>query len=183
MLPLSFAVFGSPAPSGAGQRSSRPPLDAGVADVHLTYESGLVTDVLGRLTPGDGAVARRVQRALDRGRRVIVGAQGAERSSAERSWQQEVGDGSPHPGQAITFTCSVHVRQSDAADLAASSDAELPSELASVELSLLIEGRRLASEMRDAPFVSAALERSQREALHALVPLLIPSDRAYAAHA
>ncbi|MFI5041381.1 MAG: hypothetical protein ACHQNA_05955 [Acidimicrobiales bacterium] len=183
MLALSAISTGAEASAGVPQSRSAPPADVGVAIVHLTYERTLISGVIPRLSAGDRTAAERVQATLDRDLAALPALEPIGDASARSVWQREIGDGSPLPGQDPIFTCSVHLRQSDAADLAGTPDTDLPGELGSVELSLLLEGRGLATEMRDAPSVATVVDRSQRDALHALVPLLIPSDRAFAAHA
>ena len=103
-------------------------------------------------------------------------------SSAARLWDSRIGDGAPPPDEA-QYSCSVRAQQTNAEDLATTPAASLAGELGTIELTLLLEGRQLAGELTPIPRLAAALDQNQRDALHLLVPLLLPTDRSFAASA
>jgi len=157
-----------------------------VAREHLAYETVLIDGVVPRLGPVDAAAARRVRdltAGLDAELAARLARAGVGPGQARALWQARIGDGTPRPGQPVTFSCTLHRRESDAADLVGTARDALSNELASIELGLLVEGRQLAGQLGSAPDLARAIDRDQRDALHQLAPLLLPTDRDFAATA
>jgi len=156
-----------------------------IASEHLRYESDLMQRELPRLAPDAATVideVRSVTDSLDTTLSSQLSRLGLSAGRAQALWKQQVGDGSPANG-GYALSCSLHRQQSDAADLAATPADALPTELAEIELTLFAEGRQLAGDIRSAPALRRSIDDDQREAMHHLAPLLIPTDRAYAASA
>ncbi|GAC1314645.1 MAG: hypothetical protein NVSMB16_11390 [Acidimicrobiales bacterium] len=159
---------------------------AGVLHRHLAYEAELAMIVLPRLGPSDAGAARElmvVARLPLQGLARRMAADHQSEASARQTWDANVGTGAPRPGERSHFACSIGVRHSDAAALAATPAADLGEQFASIELGLMVEGRRLAAAFPPDDGLRLAVDAAQRRALHALVPLLIPTDRAFAASA
>jgi len=167
--------------------ASRPP-DGGVTAVavlheHVDYEARLLSRFAGRLSPPDARAADQafeLTSALDARLAQRLRQQGYSAARAQAVWQRVVGDGVPPPSRVLLYVCSIHAAESDAAALTAAAPSALGHELGDVELTLLLEGRQLAAQVGDRS-LGAAAGQSQRDALHALAPLLIPTDRAFAA--
>lgn len=159
---------------------------AGVLHRHLAYETELAATVLLRLGPSDADAVRTLMTVAGAPMSALATRMAEDHqteASARRAWDGTVGTGAPRPGEQTHFACSIGVRRSDAAALAATSEADLTEEFASIELGLLVEGRQLAAALPPDDGLRLAVDAAQRQALHALVPLLIPTDRAFAASA
>lgn len=159
---------------------------AGVLHRHLEYEKELAATVLARLRPSDADAVRTLMTVVGAPMSALAARMANDHqtdASARRAWDGAVGTGAPRPGERTHFACSIGVRRSDATALTATSDADLSEEFASIQLGLLVEGRQLAVALAADDGLRLAVDAAQREALHALVPLLIPTDRAFAASA
>lgn len=178
---------------GAARADTGPRADAipaavtlGVLRQHLAYEAELLDGAMPRLTPGDASAARAARDVLmgpDRDLELRMARAHVSVRGARAEWDAKIGTGAPRPGELTHFVCSIGLRRSDAQDLAATPGDSLAEELASIELGLMVEGRQLASTLAPSDPARGMVDRSQREALHALVPLLIPTDREFAASA
>jgi hypothetical protein len=155
-----------------------------VLSEHLGYEGALINGVFHRLAPADARVADEI--------RDLTSAQGAQlelalqrrgysAAAARALWQRVIGDGAPAPSRVLLYVCSVHALQSDRSELVSTPAGSLAAALGDVELTLLVEGRQLAAQLGGP--IGAAVDENQRDALHLLAPLLIPTDRAFAENA
>ena len=159
---------------------------AGVLHRHLAYETELAAGVLLRLGLSDADAVQTLRSVAGAPMAALADRMVKDHqtdASARRVWDARVGTGAPRPGERTHFACSIGIRRSDAAALAATPEADLGEEFASIELGLLIEGRQLATALAPDDGLRLAVDAAQRQALHALVPLLIPTDRAFAASA
>ncbi|GAC1593104.1 MAG: hypothetical protein NVS3B21_13730 [Acidimicrobiales bacterium] len=159
---------------------------AGVLHRHLAYETELAAGVLLRLGPSDTDAVQTLMTVTHAPMSALAARMVKDHqtdASARRAWDARVGTGAPRPGERTHFACSIGIRRSDAAALSATPDADLGEEFASIELGLVIEGRQLAAALAPNDGLRLAVDAAQRQALHALVPLLIPTDRAFAASA
>jgi len=186
-LAAAFSASALAASSAAAE--SRPPTGAveavAVASEQLSYEAALIDLALPRLTGADAAAAMRVRAtatSLDPTLSTDSRWWGVPPSSAARLWDSRIGDGAPAPDEA-QYSCSLRAQQTNAEDLATTPAASLAGELGTIELTLLLEGRQLAGRLTAIPRLAAALDQNQRDALHLLVPLLLPTDRSFAASA
>jgi len=176
------AAVAGPAVGAAPARATVDQLS--LARSHLAYEVELIDRVASRVGPADSGELTRVRATLAGTADVIgrsLAGRGVSPQQASLRWEALIGDGAPTDGK-VHYTCSLRLQQSDTADLAATPGADVAAELASIELSLLVEGRQLAAEMGPGG-AGAALAAGQRTALRQLAPLLISSDRAFAASA
>jgi hypothetical protein len=173
----------------AAAAPARPPARAvdavAVAREQVAYEAALIDLTAPRLAAPARAAALRVRGVLA----AVAPALAAEAvrwrvsaGRAEELWEGRIGNGAPPPGDAV-YACSLLEQESNAEALANTPAATLGSELASIELTLLVEGRQLAAQMTALPALAAQVDADQRDGLHALVPLLEPTDRAWAAAA
>jgi hypothetical protein len=176
---LSGAAFAS------ASWASRPPADVTALAVireHVDYESGLIDQAMSRLTPSDSRSAAAVlalTSALDGELTRQLQEHGYSPARAHAVWQKAIGDGAPAPSRVLLYVCSIHSTQSERVQLAAATPDALGPLLGDIELTLLVEGRQLARSL-GAGSLSAAADRNQRDALHVLAPLLIPTDRGFA---
>jgi hypothetical protein len=186
---LAAALSTSALAASSAAAESRPPTGAvdavAVASEQLSYEAGLIDLVLPRLTGAAAAAAIRVRAmaaSLDPTLSADIRRWGVAPSSAAHLWDSRIGDGAPPPDEA-QYSCSVRAQQTNAEDLATTPVTALAGELGTIELTLLLEGRQLAADLTAIPRLAAALDQNQRDALHLLVPLLLPTDRSFAASA
>jgi len=155
-----------------------------VIDEHVAYEASLLSSSVDRLPAAQEPAAARAAQDLS-----ALGAEldrslqreGYPAGRAKALWAAAVGTGAPPPSRVLLYVCSVHALQSDGAELASTPVSSLGEELSGIELTLLVEGRQLAAQLGGP--VGAAVDASQRDTLHVLAPLLVPSDRAFAASA
>jgi hypothetical protein len=153
-----------------------------VLSEHLGYEAALIDGVLPRLDLADARIATEV-----RDRTSSVGAEltaqllrlGYPPAQSQLLWRKLIGDGAAPPSPVLRYVCSVHALQSDHTELDAAPPDTVGAVLGEIELTLMVEGRQLAARLPGA--IGAATDESQRDALHLLSPLLIPTDRAFAA--
>jgi hypothetical protein len=151
-----------------------------VLSTHVAYEASLVDATLGRLPAGQAGAARAVRGATAEQASQLsarLRRQGYPPARAQALWARLIGNGAPAPGRVLPYVCSVHA-QSDAAQLAVTPPGELGATLGAIELTLLVEGRQLSRQLGGALGAESAAQ--QRQALHLLAPLLVPSDRVYA---
>jgi hypothetical protein len=156
----------------------------GVVRQHLAYEASLIDAAMARLGPADVPAAASVRDAVTRPDEALRQAMVAGHltdAGSRAAWDAAVGTGAPRPGEPTHYFCSVGARQSDAQDLESTPPSGLAEELASIELGLLVEGRQLSGALTGD--LRASVDQSQRSALHALAPMLIPTDRDFAIHA
>jgi hypothetical protein len=186
---LAAAISASALTASSAAAESRPAsgvVDAvAVASQQLAYESNLIDLTLPRLTPLDAAAALRVREAtasLGPTLATDLHRWGVTPAAAASLWEARIGDGGPPPDEA-EWTCSLRAQETHAEDLATTPAPSLAAELGTIELTLLVEGRQLATEMTSLPHLAAPLDEDQRDALHLLVPLLLPTDRSFAASA
>ncbi|GAC1529588.1 MAG: hypothetical protein NVS3B12_03070 [Acidimicrobiales bacterium] len=182
---LALPASGAERPGESGASISQG-ATAGVFHRHLAYEAELAASVLSRLGPSDAGAARQllaITRLPLQGLARRMAADHQSEASARRAWEASVGTGAPRPGERSHFACSIGIRRSDAAALAATPAAELGGQFASIELGLMVEGRQLAAALPPDDELRLAVDAAQRQALHALAPLLIPTDQAFAASA
>ena len=173
------------ATTGWASRSSGDVSALAVLHEHVAYERQLLSQFMGRLSGPDASAAAQVlvrTSTLDASLTWDLRQRGDSAARAHNIWQQVIGDGAPAPSHALLYVCSIHAPESDTAALAAAPPARVAPLLGSVELTLLLEGRQLAAQLGD-PLLVAEAAQNQRDALHALAPLLIPTDRAFAAAA
>ena len=173
------------ATTGWASRSSSDVSALAVLHEHVAYERQLLSRFMGRLSGPDASAAAQVlvrTSTLDARLTWDLRRRGDSAARAHNIWQQVIGDGAPALSHALLYVCSIHAAESDTAALAAAPPATLAPLLGSVELTLLLEGRQLAAQLGD-PLLVAEAAQNQRDALHALAPLLIPTDRAFAAAA
>jgi hypothetical protein len=166
-------------------RSSDAVTPLAVLHEHVDYEAQLLSRFGGRLSASDARAAGQVlglTYALDARLAQDLQQRGYSGARAHAVWQRVIGDGVPPPSHALLYVCSIHAAESDATALTAAPPASIAHVLGSVELTLLLEGRQLATQLGDRSLTAAAVQ-NQRDALHALAPLLIPTDRAFAASA
>jgi hypothetical protein len=166
-------------------RSSGPVTPLAVLHEHVDYEGQLLSRFVGRLSAPDARAAGQVlglTSGLDARLATQLERRGYSGARAHAVWQRVIGDGVPPPSHALLYVCSIHAAESDTVALTAASPASVAHVLGNVELTLLLEGRQLATQLGDRSLTAAAVE-DQRDALHALAPLLIPTDRAFAASA
>jgi hypothetical protein len=171
------------ATAGWAPRSADGVTALAVLHEHVDYEGQLLSEFMGRLSRPDDRGAGQVLEltsALDDRLAQGLRQRGYSGTRAHAVWQRVVGDGAPPPGRVLLYVCSIHAAETDTAALIAAPPAALGHELANIELTLLLEGRQLATQLGDRS-LGAAAAQSQRDALHALAPLLIPTDRAFAA--
>ncbi len=181
-------VAGAAHATGAATRTENVTALA-VLHEHVDYERQLLAENLARLS-GVGAdadahaaaqTALGLTAALDAELGQRLQQRGYSPARARALWQQVIGDGAPPPGRVLLYVCSIHATESDRTALATAPPGTLGTLLGNIELTLLLEGRQLAAQLGGATAVAA--EQSQRDALHALAPMLIPTDRAFAASA
>jgi len=186
---LVAVVSASALTASSAAAETRPPnetVDAvAVASEQLSYEVGLIDQALPRLSGPAAATADRVKAttaslaptlAADLRRWDVAAV------SASRLWQARIGDGAP-PAEDAQYSCSLRSQETNAEDLATTPASSLANELGTIELTLLLEGRQLAAQMSPIPALASSLDQDQRDALHLLAPLLLPTDRAFAASA
>ena len=152
-----------------------------VLDQHVAYEAGLIRSALPRLpAPAAGPADQAATLLSSLGVRLDASLRraGYPAARARALWAAAVGDGAPPPSRVLLYVCSVHALESDGTALAATPAASLGEELSGIELTLLVEGRQLAAQLGGP--LGAATDAAQREALHVLAGLLVPSDRAFA---
>jgi len=186
---LAAVVSASALTASSAAAENRPPnlaVDAvAVASEQLSYETSLIDLTLPRLAPVDAGAAMKVK-AVTTSLGPTLAADlhrwGVTPTSAARLWDARIGDGAPPPDEA-QYSCSLRAQESNAEDLATTSALSLPGELGTIELTLLVEGRQLATQMAPLPGLATTLDHNQRDALHVLVPLLLPTDRSFAASA
>jgi hypothetical protein len=178
---VAGALSGVFAPAVWG--ASRRPSDVSALAVlheHVAYESQLLDQALPRLTVSDRRTARAVlglTSALDGQLARQLAQRGYSPAQAHALWQQVIGDGTPPPSRVLLYVCSIHATQSDRTELATAPPGTLGTLLGNIELTLLLEGRQLADGLGAG---ALAASQSQRASLHALAPMLIPTDQAYA---
>ena len=182
-LAALFAAGAAAAALGVGRGGRSPQTGAlAVLSTHVTYEASLVDVALPRL-PAPQARAALAVRALASAQAsqlsALLARRGYPAAKAGALWARLIGDGAPAPGRAV-YVCSVHL-QSDRAQLAATPPGQLGVTLGAIELTLFVEGQQLSSQVGGGLGASGAA--AQREALRLLSPLLIASDRAFAAAA
>ena len=171
------------ATAGWASRSTGNVTALAVLHQHVDYEGRLLSQFTGRLSPSDARAADQVLQltsTLDAKLASRLEERGYSAARAQAVWQRVVGVGVPPPSRVLLYVWSIHAAESDAAALTAAAPSALGHELGDVELTLLLEGRQLAAQVGDRS-LGAAAGQSQRDALHALAPLLIPTDRAFAA--
>jgi len=155
-----------------------------VLSAHVAYEGALVDGVRARLSPADAPVAIAV-RSLTATLGVQLSAalrrDGQTPAEAGAIWARVIGDGAVPPSRVLLYVCSVHALESDHAELDAAPPSALGGLLGEIELTLALEGRQLANRLTGP--VGAAADHGQRELLHVIAPLVISSDRAFAASA
>jgi hypothetical protein len=155
-----------------------------VLSEHLGYEGALINGVLHRLAPADARIAGEVRDLTSfQATQLVLALQrrGYSAAAARALWQRVIGDGAPAPSRVLLYVCSVHALQSDQSELVGTPAGSLAAALGDVELTLLVEGRQLAAQLGGP--IGAAVDKNQRDALHRLAPLLIPTDRAFAENA
>lgn len=186
---LAVAVSASALTASSATAETRPSTDvvdaAAVASEQLSYEASLIEVALPRLAAPDAAAAIRVRAAtasLAPTLATDLRRWGVTPESATRLWEARIGDGAPPPDEA-QYSCSLRDQQTNVEDLDTTPAASLAAELGTIELTLLVEGRELATGMTSVPQLASTLDQDQRDALHLIVPLLLPTDRAFAASA
>jgi hypothetical protein len=150
---------------------------------HVDYEAQLLSRFMYRLSPADAQAAGRVlglTASLDARLSRDLKQRGYDAVRAHAVWQRAIGNGTPPSSRVLLYVCSIHAAESDTASLTAAPPASVGHVLGDVELTLLLEGRQLAAQLGD-PSLGATAAQDQRDALRALAPLLIPTDRAFAA--
>ena len=168
----------------AGAATPRDVATLAVLDEHVAYQASLIGASLPRLPAGEGppaAAAADVLSSLGTQLGVALRRDGYPPARALALWDRAVGNGAPPPSHVLLYVCSVHTLQSDGAALSHTPVGSLAEELSGIELTLLVEGRQLAAQLGGT--LGAATDTAQRDALHLLAPLLVPSDRAFAASA
>jgi hypothetical protein len=183
MVAVALSIAGFTFRSRADRPS--PAVDTlAVLSEHLGYEGALIDGVLHRLAPADARVASDVRDLTSsQGAQLALALQrrGYSAAAARALWQRVIGDGAPAPSRVLLYVCSVHALQSDQSELVDTPAGSAAAALGDIELTLLVEGRQLASQLGGP--IGAAVDNSQRDALHLLAPLLIPTDRAFAENA
>lgn len=155
-----------------------------VLSAHVAYEGALADGVRSRLAPPDARVALAAQAltsALGAQLDAALRGDGESPAKARAIWASVIGDGAPPPSRVLGYVCSVHALESDHAELDAAPPAALAGLFGEIELTLALEGRQLAEHLGGP--LGAAVDQAQRDLMHRIAPLLIATDRGFAAAA